>query len=111
MENLQGQVAALAATLAALRSRQQRVEARLGLWRCLAGVAVVVSLLILPLQSGKAQGPSNGLDARVTALETKTQYVTVSGGQMIITGTNLHVVNGLGATSQVNGLGNLIVGY
>ena len=49
--------------------------------------------------------------AQIAALEAKTQYVSVAGGEMFITGTNLNIVNGFGATSQVNGKGNLVVGY
>jgi hypothetical protein len=49
--------------------------------------------------------------AEIAALQAKTQHISVAGGELFITGTNLHVVNGFGATSQVNGKGNLIVGY
>ena len=41
-------------------------------------------------------------------------YVSVSGTEMYITGANLNIRNGLGATDGggfTNGLGNLIVGY
>jgi hypothetical protein len=63
------------------------------------------------------------VENRATALETKTQFVSVSGGEMFIIGTNLFIQNGLGATNgnpgnplsdtafTVNGMGNLIVGY
>lgn len=50
--------------------------------------------------------------SRLTALETKTQYVSVSGTDMIIEGANLHIRNGSGGTFEtLNGLGNLIIGY
>jgi hypothetical protein len=65
--------------------------------------------------------------ARVTTVESKTQYVSVDTTKqiMVITGANLQIVNGLGATNGnplsptaldpahtvTNGLGNLIVGY
>jgi hypothetical protein len=62
---------------------------------------------------------------RATALETKTQYLSVLGTETYFVGTNVHVENGLGATNgnpddpratspgdtDVNGLGNLIIGY
>src|ERR1043166_6878268 len=49
------------------------------------------------------------LQARVAAVETKVQYVSVNAGEMYITGSNLHIINGLGSTDQVNGLGNLVI--
>jgi hypothetical protein len=65
------------------------------------------------------------LRTRVVAAEAKLAYVNVQGTDMIITGANLHIRNGLGATNgnpadpgsidplrtHVNGLGNLVVGY
>jgi hypothetical protein len=62
---------------------------------------------------------------RAEALEGKTRYMSTSGTETYFTGTNLHVLNGLGATNgnpndpralgpdetNVNGLGNLIIGY
>jgi hypothetical protein len=69
------------------------------------------------------QNQINALTTRVSAVEDKTQFVSVSGGEMFVTGTNLHIRNGLGATNGnpasplnpfpflVNGKGNLIVGY
>ena len=107
--------------------------------RLLSGLAasgvVAGALFCLVPQSG-AQGNGNGvfsaLEARVSALEARmtavesvnatqsaqiaalqaqTQFLSVANGEMFVTGTNLHIVNGFGATSQVNGKGNLIVGY
>ena len=74
------------------------------------------------------QAADAALATRATALENKTQYLSVSGTDTFFTGTNVHIVNGLGATNgnpsdpfseftglgpatKVNGLGNLIVGY
>jgi hypothetical protein len=39
------------------------------------------------------------------------RYFTRAGTDIFITGANLHLVNGLGATATQNGLGNLILGY
>ena len=36
---------------------------------------------------------------------------TVSGTDVTLTGYNLHIVNGLGSTGTLNGLGNLVIGY
>jgi hypothetical protein len=66
---------------------------------------------------------ATAVENRATAVEDKTQFVSVSGGDMFIIGTNVFIQNGLGATNgiaenplnttafQVNGKGNLIVGY
>ena len=66
------------------------------------------------------------LNTRLLAVENKTKFVCIGGdGDMHVIGTNLHIENGLGATngnpgnplsdfaadSQVNGKGNVIVGY
>jgi hypothetical protein len=52
------------------------------------------------------------LQAQVTALQDLLQHVSRSGDDIYVTGANLHVRSGSGATEgTVNGLGNLIVGY
>lgn len=52
------------------------------------------------------------LNNRMAALETKLAHVSVSGNEITISGANLHVNSGSGATDgPVNGLGNLIIGY
>ena len=52
------------------------------------------------------------LQGQVSDLAPKLQYVSVSGTEMFITGANLHLLSGSGATDGAkNGLGNLIVGY
>ena len=72
----------------------------------------LLGLVSLPLPSGTAQSPAEPpLAQRVAALEQKLQSVTVGENELVITGVNLRIVNGLGATPTVNGLGNLIVGY
>ena len=44
-------------------------------------------------------------------LQSKLQFVSVSGNEMYITGANLNIRNGVGRTDGANGIGNLIVGY
>ena len=53
------------------------------------------------------------IDARLFALETLLADVTLDpNGDLVIEGVNLHIRSGSGATdSEVNGRGNLIVGY
>jgi hypothetical protein len=57
----------------------------------------------------------SSLQTTVSDLSDKLQYLSVSGTEMYITGANLNIRNGLGATDGgsgvTNGLGNLIVGY
>ena len=47
----------------------------------------------------------------MAALEQLLKHVSREGNEIFITGANLHIVNGLGNTVTLNGLGNLIVGY
>ncbi len=49
---------------------------------------------------------------QITNLENKTQYISVTGTEIYITGANLSIRSGSGSTDgTINGLGNLIVGY
>src|SRR2546422_9307087 len=50
---------------------------------------------------------------RMATLEKKLTAMTFddAANEVVITGANLRIVNGLGATDTTNGLGNLIVGY
>jgi hypothetical protein len=83
------------------------------------------------MQRGRApdtkndDGSGKGLPQRIRALERTLQHVTSMIGdnglpELVITGANLRIVNGLGRTACLegetfpgcpNGLGNLIVGY
>lgn len=49
--------------------------------------------------------------ALLTELETLLANVTLDGDNLVITGMNLHIVNGTGDTQEINGLGNVIIGY
>ena len=53
----------------------------------------------------------NAADNATSALETKTTSMSVSGNNLYFTGLNVHIRNGAGSSTTVNGLGNLIVGY
>jgi hypothetical protein len=96
----------------ALEAHTRTVERRLRRWRRIAQAVLVLSLLSWTSPPGKAQG-EQGLENRITVLEDKLAVVTfnASTGELTITGANLRLVNGLGATDTINGLGNLIVGY
>jgi hypothetical protein len=100
--------------LEAMEHRGRIMERRLRWWRILACGLVVVGLVILPLVGGTAQEQSSyerTLVRRLAALEYKLQYVSGGPNEVVITGANLRIVNGLGDTETTNGLGNLIVGY
>lgn len=53
----------------------------------------------------------NVLYSVVGSLNDKTQFISVTDGQMYVSGTNLWIQNGLGGTETTNSLGNLIIGY
>ena len=113
--------------LEALEDEVRTVQRRLRLWRQLAGGVLVLALVSLLQPWGlAAQVPGQdqertfwqlvNLWGRVGALErTLTHVTTVTGAgdlpEVVITGANLRLVNGLRATATTNGLGNLLVGY
>src|SRR5262249_17129714 len=96
--------------LDALEQQTEQLKRHLRRWRRLAYALGVLGLLALPLASVKAQVGAT-LEQRVEELEYKLAHVTSGPDDITISGANLNIVNGLGATNTVNGLGNLIVGY
>ena len=50
---------------------------------------------------------------RMATLENKLSAIAFDGAanEVVISGANLRIVNGLGATDTTNGLGNVLVGY
>ena len=66
--------------------------------------------VVFALKSGTVQG-LDGILARLDVLEQKLQTVSYDGSTLLVSGANLHIVNGTGTTETANGLGNLIVGY
>jgi hypothetical protein len=107
--------------LEALQHEMRTVQRRLRLWRILTcGVLGLGPVCLLPPWGLDAQAPGGSsqgsLWQRVSAIERTLRHVTSvtgEGGQpeVVITGANLRIVNGLRATATANGLGNLIVGY
>src|SRR5215510_16000104 len=110
MEALQKRLEALEQQTQELKHHTQAVERRLRWWRRIACGLGLVGLLALPLSSVTAQ-VGQSLEQRVEQLEYKLAHVTSGPDDITISGANLHIVNGLGATNTINGLGNLIVGY
>jgi hypothetical protein len=100
----------------ALEHHAQRIERRVRWWRGIACTAVMLGLSSWALPSSTAQTAEEeysrrGLARRLAALEYKLVHVRGGTDEVVITGANLRLVNGLGATATTNGLGNLIVGY
>jgi hypothetical protein len=97
-----------------LEHHTHTVERRLRWWRGIACAVVMLALLGLALPSGKAvDTPGRGMAERMATLEDKLTAMAfdAAANEVVITGANLRIVNGLGATRTANGLGNLIVGY
>jgi len=117
-EALEQQTKQLKHQTQALEAHTRTVERRLRWWRGIACGVMLLGLVSLPLQSGIAQDDPTSrenkrLRQRVEALEDKLAALTFdsTNHEVVITGVNLRIVNGLGATNTTNGLGNLIVGY
>ena len=107
--------------LEALEHEMHTIQRRLRLWRSLACGVLGIGLLSL-LQPWRldAEGPEGGsrgsLWQRVSALERTLKHVssvTGEGGrpEVVVTGANLRIVNGLRGTATANGVGNLLLGY
>jgi hypothetical protein len=64
-------------------------------------------------QQTKAMRKRTRTAGRVAILEGKLAAMAfdAAANEVVITGANLRIVNGLGTTDTANGLGNLIVGY
>jgi hypothetical protein len=98
----------------ALERRTQMVERRLRWWRGIACGVVMLALLSLALPSGNAADTQpRGMAERMATVEKKLAAMDFDdeANEVVITGANLRIINGLGATATTNGLGNLIVGY
>jgi len=122
MDSLCERLAALEHQIQVLSRQAHLVERRLRWRRGFAGGVLALSLLSLPPPWRTAQ---DTLEQRVAALEDKFVALTFDAGanELVITGANLRIVNGLGTTDCTDersvpipdcyshGLGNLIVGY
>src|SRR5262249_27254728 len=114
MESLHERVEVLEHQIEALVHRSHLIERRLRWWCALACGLLALLVVSLPLPWSTAQEESSeyrGIRKRLAALEYKLQYISGGINEVIITGANLRIVNGLGETDTTNGLGNLIVGY
>src|SRR5258705_1812586 len=114
MDNLRERFEALEQQTKAMEAHTHTVERRLRWWRGIACGVVMLALLGLALPSGKAADTKpRGMADRMATMEKKLAAMDFddAANEVVITGANLRIVNGLGATRTTNGLGNLIVGY
>src|SRR4029453_13096922 len=114
MDNVRERLAALEQQMRAMGAHTYTVERQLRWWRGIACGVMLLGLVSLPLQSGTAADTQPGAMAeRMATLENKLSAMTFDGAanEVVISGANLRIVNGLGATDTTNGVGNLIVGY
>jgi hypothetical protein len=122
MDRLPERLDALEHHVQALQQETRTAKRRLRWWRGLAGGLVVLGLSTWALPVVTADDAKKGLEQRVAALETLLKHFRLDGNEVMITGANLRIVNGLGRTDCTgtqgepipecpNGLGNLIVGY
>jgi hypothetical protein len=113
-EALEQQTEQLQHETQALTAHTRTVERRLRWWRGFACGVVLLALLSRSLQSGPAADTQpGGMGDRMATLEKKLSAMAFddAANEVVITGANLRIVNGLGATDTTNGVGNLIVGY
>jgi hypothetical protein len=102
-----------------LERQVRTVDRRRRWWRRLAGVGGLLGVIGWTLQAVTAgegklgEGKILSLPDRFAALEHKLARLTFDAAtnEVRITGTNLLLLNGLGASETANGLGNLLVGY
>jgi hypothetical protein len=113
-DNVRERIEALEQQMKVMGTHTRTVERRLRRWQGIACGVMLAGLVSMPLQSGTAADSQPRVMAeRMATLENKLSAMTFDGAanEVVITGANLRIVNGLGATETTNGLGNLIVGY
>ncbi len=103
-----------------LERRLERAERR---FRVMCGLALAVVCGAVLVESRPTAHADQGgglpaLDARVSALETKTAPLKLIPAEdlfavpeVVFSGVNVRIINGMGSTETTNGAGNLIVGY
>src|SRR4030095_5140428 len=112
-EALERQTEQLKHETQALKAHPYTGERQLRWWRGIACGVMLLGLVSMPLQSGTAADTQPwAMAERMTTLENKLNAMTFDGAanEVVISGANLRIVNGLGSTETTNGLGNLIVG-
>ena len=114
MDHLHARLDTLESQVHTLRQQARAVDRRLRWWRRLAWGLGALGFLGWTLQAVTAgDAPVFPIPERFAALEHKLTALTFDAAtnEVRITGANLRLVNGLGATETTNGTGNLLVGY
>jgi hypothetical protein len=114
MDNFRERFEALEQQTEQLKHQTQALARQARWWRGIACGLGLLGLVSLPLQSGTAADTQPaGMADRMAAMEHKLSAMAFddAANEVVITGANLRIVNGLGSTETTNGLGNLIVGY
>jgi hypothetical protein len=125
MENFRKRFEALEQQTEQLKHQTHTLARQARWWRGIACGLGLLGLVSLPLHSGTAADTQpRGMAERMATVEKKLSAMTFddAANEVVITGANLRVVNGLGSTNCLdaqglpipncpNGLGNLIVGY
>jgi hypothetical protein len=119
MDELHARLDALEHQVHTLHQQAHAVDRRLRCWRRLAyglGVLGFIGWTLQAVTAGEGklgEGKLLSLPDRFAALERKLAPLTFDAttNEIVITGANLRLLNGLGSTDTTNGLGNLIVGY
>ena len=114
MDDLRTRLDALERHIHTLQQQTHAMARQLRWWRHLAGGLLAMALLTWALLSGNtADAQSGRLADELAALRDLLTVLRfdAAANEVRITGANLRLVNGLGATETTNGWGNLIVGY
>jgi hypothetical protein len=114
IEALEQQTEQLKHETQALKAHTRTVERRLRWWWGFACGVGLLALMSRSLQSGTAADtqPAGMADCMATLEKTlSAMKFDDAANEVVVTGANLRIVNGLGSTDTTNGLGNLIVGY
>jgi hypothetical protein len=114
LDNFRERLEALEQQTKTVAAHTRTLKRRLRWWRGIACGVVMLALLSLALPSGKAaDAPGRGMAERMATVERTLSAMAfdAAANEVVISGANLRIVNGLGNTETTNGLGNLIVGY
>ena len=114
MDQPHARLDALESQVHTLSQQAHAVDRRLRWWRRLACGLGVLGLIGGALQASMpAEAPGLPLPDRLAAVEGKLAKLTFNAAtnELVITGANLRLLNGMGVTETTNGTGNLIVGY
>ena len=114
MDNVRERMEALEQQMRAMGAYTRTVARRLSWWRGFACGVMLLGWVRLPWQSGTVEDtPPAGRGERRAAVakQLSARACAETANDVVLTGANLRIVNGLGRTDTTQGLGNLLVGY